>query len=430
MNIVPSNNMLAKYSVIVVAFFLIIPVFFFINGDFFIHSANYNYSSGGDILKLPLPISLMACYVGLLLFAKHFQYSQSFIILLVYVLIMLLISIFHYFFQQHDYSKILNAVQTIIPVPAFILGCMIYKKDNNTQIIRCVFAVVIFIIMLLQLISTYQSNILVLSPNAYVLSVYQHMQYVTSIFVALGIYICFSDYHIKYKYIYCLFIILIGLCAILSLSRMALLIYVVGYVFFIIYLSYKKINTKNIAVAFLLPFLIFSIDSSNLSAHKTDTNQLYEQFTINRGFVAEKNLNKTNSLNHVIVRHEVYKEYINTIKNNPRVLFFGYSDDALSVQYHSAHNYYLEIIYNFGIFALIPIMYLIYKTTIKIYQNTNNFIEYPESIGLILFFLFIVIIDSLFKVGMKQPYPGILIFFMWGLLYSYFDKYTLNTGSK
>jgi hypothetical protein len=36
--------------------------------------------------------------------------------------------------------------------------------------------------------------------------------------------------------------------------------------------------------------------------------------------------------------------------------------------------------------------------------------------GLTIVVLFLVIPDNLLKVGMRQPYPGIITFFLWGLL--------------
>ena len=36
--------------------------------------------------------------------------------------------------------------------------------------------------------------------------------------------------------------------------------------------------------------------------------------------------------------------------------------------------------------------------------------------GLAAIVLFLVVIDNSLKVGLRQPYPGILTFFLWGLL--------------
>jgi drug/metabolite transporter superfamily protein YnfA len=37
-------------------------------------------------------------------------------------------------------------------------------------------------------------------------------------------------------------------------------------------------------------------------------------------------------------------------------------------------------------------------------------------LGLTLVVLFLVLIDSNFKVTLRQPYPGVFTFFLWGLL--------------
>jgi hypothetical protein len=36
----------------------------------------------------------------------------------------------------------------------------------------------------------------------------------------------------------------------------------------------------------------------------------------------------------------------------------------------------------------------------------------------VLITIFLLLIDNSFKVGLRQPYPGIITFFLWGLLLS------------
>jgi hypothetical protein len=42
----------------------------------------------------------------------------------------------------------------------------------------------------------------------------------------------------------------------------------------------------------------------------------------------------------------------------------------------------------------------------------------PSLLGLALVVLFILFVDNSLKVGLRQPYPGIISFFLWGVLLS------------
>jgi hypothetical protein len=77
----------------------------------------------------------------------------------------------------------------------------------------------------------------------------------------------------------------------------------------------------------------------------------------------------------------------------------------------SAHNYYLDLAYNSGLVALVPVLLLIGYTATQLRRGMDL-----ETLGLVLVVGFLVVFDDNFKVTFKQPYPGILGFFLWGLL--------------
>ena len=79
----------------------------------------------------------------------------------------------------------------------------------------------------------------------------------------------------------------------------------------------------------------------------------------------------------------------------------------------SAHNYYLDIVYNFGILSCLPILILL------LYTMRNSWLLRSKDASLLwlaAILLFFVFIDSNLKVTLRQPYPGIVIFFLWGIL--------------
>ncbi|QID16998.1 hypothetical protein G3580_04680 [Nitrogeniibacter mangrovi] len=85
-------------------------------------------------------------------------------------------------------------------------------------------------------------------------------------------------------------------------------------------------------------------------------------------------------------------------------------------EHPSAHNYWLDTAYNFGILALLPILGLLGWSVRNIYRARARLLSQPETLGLVLSLGYLLFIENMLKVGMRQPYPGIITFFLWGLL--------------
>ena len=123
----------------------------------------------------------------------------------------------------------------------------------------------------------------------------------------------------------------------------------------------------------------------------------------------------------VKIRMIYWEYYLKEILNNKRILLLGsYEDNNMQYQ---PHNYYLDLIYSYGVFSLLPtlilILYSIYLFKILLYK-INKINSRDSLFCLTLFFsvFFFLFIDNNFKVSLKQPYSGIFIFFLWGLLIS------------
>jgi len=96
----------------------------------------------------------------------------------------------------------------------------------------------------------------------------------------------------------------------------------------------------------------------------------------------------------------------------------GHSEPPNRQVWASAHNYYLDFIYNFGAVAAFVIIGLIVFTISRLYQKRNPIKLSPAMMGLTIVVLFLIFPDNMLKGGMLQPYSGIITFFLWGLLLS------------
>ena len=103
------------------------------------------------------------------------------------------------------------------------------------------------------------------------------------------------------------------------------------------------------------------------------------------------------------------------IFSSPASFFFGHPPMDRSVR-TSAHNYYIDLAYNFGVTALLPIAVLFAYTARLLWHRRRAVFESKRLLWLAILVVFFIAIDSNFKVTLRQPYPGIFAFFLWGLL--------------
>src|SRR6185295_14443850 len=104
------------------------------------------------------------------------------------------------------------------------------------------------------------------------------------------------------------------------------------------------------------------------------------------------------------------------IIESPRSALLGHRQSVDRAVAPSAHNYYLDFVYNFGVLAFLPLLWLISYTLLPLWRARREVWRDPPLLGLATAVLFALAIDSMFKVPLRQPYPGIFYFFLWGLL--------------
>jgi O-antigen ligase len=120
-------------------------------------------------------------------------------------------------------------------------------------------------------------------------------------------------------------------------------------------------------------------------------------------------------------RLDIWRFYLREILSDPSTFFFGHSAPPDRALWPSAHNYYLDVTYNFGVLAILVLVGLAVFTLVRLYQHRRLVLASSTMTGLALVVLFLILPDSLIKVSLRQPYPGIFAFFLWGLLLARID---------
>lgn len=108
--------------------------------------------------------------------------------------------------------------------------------------------------------------------------------------------------------------------------------------------------------------------------------------------------------------------YIEGIVDSWASALFGHVQPPARELYPSALNYYLDFAYNFGLLGLLPLVLLALYSLVAVLRRWRSFWASPPALGLALVVIFMLMLDSAFKVGLRQPYFGMIMFFLWGLL--------------
>jgi hypothetical protein len=110
------------------------------------------------------------------------------------------------------------------------------------------------------------------------------------------------------------------------------------------------------------------------------------------------------------------RQYWKGIKEDPTSLFFGHAERPGREVAPSAHNYYLDLVYNFGIVALLPWLFLFFHSAKLAWTAIRRRTATTDLLWLLAAVAFFALVDNSLKVGFRQPFPGILMFFLWGVL--------------
>lgn len=102
--------------------------------------------------------------------------------------------------------------------------------------------------------------------------------------------------------------------------------------------------------------------------------------------------------------------------DSPATMLFGHAAPLPRDQRTSAHNFYIDFAYNFGVLALAPLFLLIAHTAWRVWANRKAVLAHADLLVLAVVVAFLVLVESNLKVSLRQPYPGIAIYFFWGVL--------------
>jgi hypothetical protein len=302
-------------------------------------------------------------------------------------------------------AKLILAIQLVLPMFALVLGQMYEDEKGSSLVCAKIFLWVLALVVPVQLVATWLRGHPLLSPYLYAFSVYQHLQYVPAIFVAAYLFALYSLWQVPaYRLVLAVLAVPMGLYAAASLSVLALGALSAGVLGFAF--RERTAGRRDWRTWMLLAMVVLS------AAAYRPIVMAGGQFTDGTSLLG---LEITAPVN-VLERLYYWNFYARGVLSDLQSGVLGHVTPPDRRLYPSAHNYYLDFAYNFGLIALFPMLGLIGLTLVKAHRHRRTILRSPDLLGLTVIVLFLVLVDNSLKVGMRQPYPGIFTFFLWGML--------------
>lgn len=395
----------------VVALLLAAPVFFQPGHGLFVDPLRQPYfDSLGVFRDLPLPVSILGCFAGAVVFGAWRGTLYSLLtIFLVFSLMFLSVIFSAGGVISGAMQKIMLMVQYILPFFGLVVGQAAARAGGEEKVFRKVFLAVVFAVSTAQLLLTFVHRDGRLTPYLYFFSVYQHLQYVPAIFSAVyvaGLFSLFNER--RWRGLLLAMTVTMPLYSILASSMTGLALSLLGPLLFAA-VSGRETRKPLAAMAAL------AVGAAALAFYQfADYSPVRRKFTFLDPRFSTMSLRE--KLPNINDRLRYWKVYSGAIAADGRTALWGHKAPPARSEFPSAHNYALDFVYNFGVIPFLPLLALLAWTLRALWRRRGELRPDPAFLGLALAAMFLVLVDNSLKVGLRQPYPGILTFFLWGVL--------------
>jgi hypothetical protein len=393
----------------------------------------------------PLPLSIISCLVGLLLLTD-IRRAKLPILITILSLAFFLLSFFLSALLNNSslqIAKLTLLAQFFIPLMGLVLGySWVSRSQSSTEdstVFQSATIVLLSFLIAAQLLATVFQKAHPLTPWMYFFSIYQHLQYVPVIVVGLFWWICIGLFDRQWVLRLSLTLTFFVSCyAMLAMSMQASILCGMG-ALSLLWLRGLNRNTilvlcltiSGLVMAFQLDGGAFKFISrmgdSQASEVRTMTwadklGTIRSPPPLATDTTEPPQAPQQSSLPGLGQRFSFINLYLSKLIGDPKWLAFG-SPYPLNRQLApSAHNYFIDLLFNFELLGLIPIVMLLGLT---INRLSNYSLHTKPCVGLyslIAILLYFVLALSSLTVAIRQPYLGIVIFFLWGLLLARSDS--------
>ncbi len=404
-----------------IAILLIFPLFFLVSGDLFSYTG-WNYNSGGKLSQLPIPTSVLACFGGIILLANFRAAHQGFLVIFLTFLLLIISAVMISPENRGAHTtRLVFVLQFILPMFGLVLGQIYAATSHAKENLSKGILLALTAIVPLHLLASWMQESTILHPHVFLFSIYQHIQYVSVILVSGFLIALTTLWNQKQFRIWLSILTLcVGIYVASSSSQLAYIEFIIGIVGFIIL---RWSHHQDIAAVWCV---ITGITSMSITLWLLPQNDLaLKLFSDNFSTVYGKSV-----MPYPIWHY--WSFYFEGLTKDLQAFFFGTPIRPDRNIYPSAYNYYLDLAYHFGVVSLLPIGVLIVITVSRVIAMRHWLFHHIEMLVLIGVIAFLLLVSNIFTVGLRQPYPGIFSFFLWGVLLTRLDSkwcHTHDSGS-
>jgi hypothetical protein len=395
------------------------PLFFQLDGRIFTDPATLQ-AARGVVTNLPLPFSVLVCVVAVVALARRWMRDSLTLLLFLSVPLMFATSLVAGEGVMTWAKSKLLVFQFAVPLTGFMLGRQLGKEHASVQRAGCILLIVTGALALAQLTSTwFRRQAIVLSGDVYGVSIYDHLQYVPTIVIAAFLVGFFAAWDAgspsRTRLAAVLLVPVMALYSAASMQFTAILALWIGLALFAA--SPQSVGRRTVAVLIVAVAVEFS--SMYIVVALPRAAALQDKFL---GSSAAGGFRRQDQVGRNMSERLYYWRYFAAGSlSDPRSFLFGHKTQPDIRLYPSAHNYYLDLLYNFGAIAMVPLAMLIAWSIRQVWAARAELTKSTALAGLLFATTFLVIVDNGMRVSMRQPYPGIATFFLWGMAVSSFS---------
>lgn len=406
----------------VIGVLLTLPLFFQLDGGLFSDSA-FVFETEGVLTRVPLPLSLLVVFCGIALLGNYKTASRSLTVLFFSALLFVMTSLVAAKGNaDFEGAKLALLAQYLLPMFGLVLGEM-YGAAARGPVFERAACWVLVITLPAQLVSTWLQGYVLLSPKVAFFSIYQHLQYFPMIVSALSILAVLALWGRKNRPSPLagglMLVSSVYIIAANSLGALVgLMIAWAGFAF--VYCQRPRLRSQSLVLLFA------ALSAATLFAVATNSGWLVKVVATTAEPPAQ--MSWDSKLSEMMVRGgevstrpaprhmDYWRHYVDAILESPGALFVGHPTPPDRQQHPSAHNYWLDVTYNFGLLALLPVLAMLAWTVREMWSRRSAIIGDSLLLATGLAFAYLFFVENMLKVGLRQPYPGILSYFIWGLL--------------
>jgi len=391
----------------VLGLLLVAPIFFQLEGRLFRDPSMF-FETNGRLLSLPIPVSVFALFGGIAVIGNYKVAMRSLAVIFLTV-IFLTVSVL--LAGGQDGGRFVLMSQFVLPLFGLVLGEMFGAIERGHVFERAALSLLLLILPA-QLTATWLAGHTDARPLVFVFSIYQHLQYFPAVVAALATMASFALWTqsraMRIAIGFMFLIVLVHLVASESINAIASA--AIGMVMFVIFHWRDARFRWHLSATFTAALLAAAFYATLV--HTDDS--VGNRHSMAEATVASWSASVADGNN----RAERWRIFADGIKTSPEVFLFGHATRPDRNLYPNAHNYWLDATYSFGILTILPLIAWIAMAISMVWKQRRRLLLDPLLLGTTMAAGYLVLIENMFNIGMRQPYPGILTFFIFGLLIS------------